>query len=143
MTDKEYDEAVSAIMGNPNDYSDSDLIDRGSFAKYYTESIMISEKNMKEIDELSASEKASVPQLIIKLMEELGEFSAAHLKETASPNASASADANTLEELADVCIVALSIAHKMTGSDFDDFNKIISLKLSKWRMKQHKNSRNI
>jgi NTP pyrophosphatase (non-canonical NTP hydrolase) len=121
--------------------SDQELIYRGSFSKYYEESIMITKENMIEIDVLSNKESANSSQLLMKLMEEVGELTAAYLKSTGSPNASASADENILEELADVCIVALSIAHKITDSDFEEFNKIISLKLSKWRMKQAKLSR--
>ncbi len=69
-----------------------------------------------------------------KLSEELGEFWAALLCETASPNASASSEPNVLEEGTDVLICVLDVLYR-AGYDDVDIQHMVDTKTEKWAAK--------
>ena len=76
------------------------------------------------------------PQLdsfrILKMQEELGELAAAHLKVCGSPLASASAQANELEEAVDLLILVVDYLNSWPANMVDP---VIEAKVRKWGVK--------
>jgi len=68
---------------------------------------------------------------LMKLMEEVGELSAAHLNKLNLANKSASSSPNVLEEAVDVLICAVDYLFK-EGADVYTINNMIAQKTQKW-----------
>lgn len=92
---------------------------------------------MAEIFQAAEKEKKNPQQLLIKLMEEVGETSQALL---ASQNAPGSeyknfTTADVKEELVDTLLVTFALLHKL-GTDEAELQTLLETKLTKWRAKQ-------
>lgn len=93
--------------------------------------------NISKIKELSLVEShmgVTLAERGLKLCEEAGELSAAILKRTGCPNASASADTNVGEEAVDTMINCLDILFAQ-GYEEDAIQRLLDLKCEKWERK--------
>ena len=93
--------------------------------------------NINKIKQLSAIEGClgiTLAERGLKLCEEAGELSAAILKRTSCPNASASAQDNVAEEAVDTMINCLDILFAL-GYEEDGIQALLDLKCKKWEDK--------
>lgn len=86
------------------------------------------------VQALSSSDTISTELRLLKLIEEVGELSAAYLAEIQAPNRSSSAEANTLEEGTDVLVNILDVLYSLGHTDAS-INNMINLKTRKWARK--------
>jgi len=92
--------------------------------------------NTQAIRHLSDLDTTPFMNRVVKSQEELGEMAAAALVAAASPNASASADDNLLEEATDVVICALDVLFA-AGYQESQIVQMIDTKCRKWARKQN------
>lgn len=86
------------------------------------------------IMEVAPHDSKTLMQKQLKLTEEVGELSRAVLIEEGAHGTAHREEANTLEELADTVIVALSMLSRMRGNPtLDDLERAILAKIPKWK----------
>jgi hypothetical protein len=83
---------------------------------------------------ISQTDTVGSEQALLKLVEEVGELSAAFLNETGAPNKSASSEPNVLEEGVDVLMCTFDVLFKR-GYTFDQIGEMIAQKNIKWNKK--------
>lgn len=94
---------------------------------------------INRIFKVAATEPKSREQLIIKLMEEVGEVSQAHLSTVKASGSQYKelTDEDFQEELVDTILVTLTLLKK-TGITNEELISLLTKKINKWESKQGK-----
>ncbi len=94
---------------------------------------------INRIFKVAETEPKSREQLIIKLMEEVGEVSQAHLSMVKASGSQYKelTDEDFQEELVDTILVTLTLLKK-TGISTEELTRLFTKKINKWESKQGK-----
>ncbi|MBO0477105.1 MazG-like family protein [Vagococcus sp. DIV0080] len=94
---------------------------------------------INRIFKVAETEPKSREQLIIKLMEEVGEVSQAHLSTVKASGSQYKelTDEDFQEELVDTILVTLTLLKK-TGISNEELTNLLTKKINKWESKQGK-----
>ena len=95
----------------------------------------MSKLDMTKLEAISKKDVYSSPeQAFAKITEEMGEFAAAFLVHTNSPNKSKTAEDNPLEEGVDTAMCIFDVLYKL-GYTTEQINETLQTKLDKWDSK--------
>lgn len=92
---------------------------------------------LAEIFQTAENEQKNEQQLVLKLMEEVGETAQALLSSQKAPGSEYKklTTENVQEELADTLLVTFALLHKL-GTSSEQLQDLLEMKLAKWQAKQ-------